>query len=57
MSIIRMNGISLKSIYGYRMAGIYNNRIFKKIKEFNPDIIHTQTEYGVGLFGRLCGYV
>ena len=38
------------------MAGIYNNKIFKKIKEFNPDIIHTQTEYGVGLFGRLCGY-
>lgn len=55
-SIIRMNGISIKSIYGYRMAGIYNNKIFKKIKEFNPDIIHTQTEYGVGLFGRLCGY-
>ena len=55
-SIIRMNGISLKSIYGYRMAGIYNNKIFKQIKEFNPDIIHTQTEYGVGLFGRLCGY-
>ena len=54
--IIRMNGITLKSIYGYRMAGIYNNKIFKKIKEFNPDIIHTQTEYGVGLFGRLCGY-
>ena len=54
--IIRMNGISLKSIYGYRMAGIYNNKIFKKIKEFNPNIIHTQTEYGVGLFGRLCGY-
>ena len=55
-SIIRMNGISLKSIYGYRMAGIYNNKILKQIKEFNPDIIHTQTEYGVGLFGRLCGY-
>lgn len=55
-SIIRMNGISLKSIYGYRMAGIYKNKIFKQIKEFNPDIIHTQTEYGVGLFGRLCGY-
>ncbi|WP_295247245.1 RecX family transcriptional regulator [uncultured Catenibacterium sp.] len=55
-SIIRMNGISLKSIYGYRVAGIYNNKIFKQIKEFNPDIIHTQTEYGVGLFGRLCGY-
>ena len=55
-SIIRMNGISIKSIYGYRMAGIYNNKIFKQIKEFNPEIIHTQTEYGVGLFGRLCGY-
>lgn len=55
-SIIRMSGISLKSIYGYRMAGIYNNKIFKQIKEFNSDIIHTQTEYGVGLFGRLCGY-
>ncbi|MDY3676150.1 MAG: RecX family transcriptional regulator [Catenibacterium mitsuokai] len=54
--IIRMNGISLKSIYGYRMAGIYNHKIFNQIKEFNPDIIHTQTEYGVGLFGRLCGY-
>ena len=46
--IIRMNGISLKSINGYRMAGIYNNKIFKKIKEFKPNIIHTQTEIGVG---------
>ena len=55
-SIIRMNGISLKSIYGYRMAGIFNNKIFKQVKEFHPDIIHTQTEYGIGLFGRLCGY-
>lgn len=55
-NILRMNGFVLKSIYGYRMAGIYNRKIFKQIKEFHPDIIHTQTEYGVGIFGRICAY-
>lgn len=54
--ILRMNGRVLKSIYGYRLAGIYNNEYYKKIREFKPHLIHTQTEYGVGIFGRICAY-
>ena len=55
-SILRMKGHVLKRIYGYRMAGIYNRQYYHQIEAFHPDIIHTQTEYGVGIFGRLCAY-
>ncbi len=52
--IVRVPGIELKSLYDYRLAGFYNAEAMKIIRRFNPEIIHTQTEYGVGIFARGC---
>lgn len=50
--IIRIPGISI-GIYDYRLTGIYPLRAINKIKNWNLDIIHSQTEFGVGTFARI----
>ena len=51
--VIWLPGINLKKIYGYRLTGIYSSKAFKLIQEFAPDIIHFQTDFGVGQFARI----
>ena len=53
-NIVRIPGIEIKRLYGYRMAGIYSSKAMKYIYRFNPDVIHVQTDFGVGIFGRNC---
>ena len=49
---IRVPGIiELKSVYNYRLAGPYNARAAKLVREFRPDVIHTQSDGGIGMFG------
>lgn len=50
--IIRLPGIPI-GIYDYRLTGIYPLKAIKKIKEWNLDIIHSHTEFGVGTFARI----
>ena len=50
---LRIPGILLKKLYNYRLAGIFHPKATKIIKSWNLDIIHTQTEGGVGLYARL----
>ncbi|HHU54893.1 MAG TPA: glycosyltransferase family 4 protein [Mollicutes bacterium] len=50
--IIRIPGIPV-GIYDYRLTGIYPIRVIKKIKNLNLDVIHSQTEFGVGTFARI----
>jgi len=52
--VIRIPGLELKKLYGYRMSGIYNRKAMKIFTDFNPDIVHIQTEMGVGQFGSIC---
>ena len=40
-------------IYDYRLSMIYSFKAKKKIKELNLDVIHLQTEFGIGTFARL----
>lgn len=49
--VVRIPGMTLKFIYDYKMAGIYNKKVFNIVKDFKPDVIHIQTEYGIGQFG------
>ncbi len=49
--LIRVPGIQLKWLYGYRMAWIYNRKAAKIVKDFKPDIIHVQTDFGIAEFG------
>ncbi len=50
--IIRIPGVPI-GIYDYRLTGIYPLKAINKIKKWNLDIIHSQTEFGVGTFARI----
>lgn len=50
--IIYIPGIKTK-IYDARLSGIYSKKAFKIIKTWNLDIIHSQTEFGIGMFSRI----
>ena len=49
---IKIPGIPI-GIYDYRLSGIYPLKAINKIKEWNLDIIHSHTEFGVGTFARI----
>lgn len=55
--VLRLPGIDLKKIYGYRASNIYSFKGMKELKEFQPDIIHVQTEFGIGIFGKIAGEI
>lgn len=50
-NVIHIPGIILKNMYGYKLANLYNSKAFKILKKMHFDIIHINTEYGVGQFG------
>lgn len=52
--IIRIPGIPV-GIYDYRLTTAYPIRAVNKIKEWNLDIIHSHTEFGIGTFARVIG--
>lgn len=49
--IYRIHGLYLKQLYGYRLVSPLRSKIYKDIKKLNLDVIHINTEYGVGLIG------
>ena len=53
--VLRLPGIDLKKLYGYRISNIYSFHGMKEIKDFAPEVIHIQTEFGVGIFGKIAG--
>lgn len=50
--IIYLPGIK-NGIYETKLTGIYSKKAMKIIKEWNLDVIHSQTEFGVGYFSRI----
>lgn len=50
--IIRLPGIEIKALYGYRISNVYNFKAMKELKTRRLDVIHIQTEFGVGIFGK-----
>ncbi len=50
--ILRIPGLKT-GIYDYVLTKIYPLKALKKIKNWNLDIIHTHTEFGVGTFARI----
>jgi len=49
---IRIPGVPT-GIYDYRLTTIYPLKVLKKIKKWNLDVIHSQTEFGIGTFARI----
>ena len=50
--ILKIPGIPT-GIYNSRLTSIYPIRAIKKIKSWNLDVIHSQTEFAIGTFARL----
>ena len=50
--VIYIPGVPTK-IYDTRLTTFYNPRAFNQIRKWKLDIIHTQTEFSVGTFGRI----
>src|SRR5574344_1096180 len=55
--ILRLPGIDMKHLYDYRWASVYNADAMKLIKEFAPEVIHIQTDGGVGQFGFIAANI
>ena len=49
--IYRIKGVTLKRIYNYKLEFPFSIKILKYIKNLNLDVIHANTEYGVGIIG------
>lgn len=50
--VLRLPGVPI-GIYDYRLTGIYPIKAINIIKKWNLDVIHCQTEFGVGTFARI----
>jgi len=50
--IIYIPGIKT-GIYNTRLTNIYSKKAFKIIKDWHLDVIHSQTEFGIGVFSRI----
>ncbi len=51
--VLRVPGIEMKKLYGYRMANIYSSNAMRYLKKFKPQVVHIQTDAGVGIFGKI----
>src|SRR5574344_186547 len=52
-NVLRIPGLELKGLYGYRASFVYNAEAFKIIQSLKLDVIHINTEFGIGQFGFL----
>ena len=52
--ILRVAGVELPFLYGYVLTSPIHHKAIKEIRNLNLDIIHAQTEFGVGIFARIC---
>jgi len=52
-NLIRLPGIQIKKLYNYNFSGFYSSKAIRYLEELNLDVIHTQTEFGVGMFARI----
>lgn len=50
--VIRIPGVPI-GIYDYRLTRIYPLKIINMMKNWNLDVIHSHTEFGVGIFARI----
>ncbi|MBO6195815.1 MAG: glycosyltransferase [Bacilli bacterium] len=50
--IIKISGLPV-GIYDARLTGIYSVSAISEIKKWKLDIIHSQTEFGIGTFARI----
>ncbi|MCR5078406.1 MAG: glycosyltransferase [Bacilli bacterium] len=48
-NVLRLPG--KEYVYGYRMTKFYSKEAMKYVEDFGPEIVHIQSDIGVGVFG------
>mgnify|MGYP003275612200 CR=1 FL=1 len=56
-NVLRLPGIEMKKIYGYRISNIFSFKGMKEITNQGLDVIHIQTEFGIGIFGKIAAQI
>lgn len=51
--VLRLPSIPFWKLPSFRVGSIYSRKIMKEIKKLDLDIIHTQTEFSIGIFARI----
>lgn len=54
--MIRVPGVELKKLYGYRMSSFFNAKAYQYIRKWKPDVIHIHTDAGIGIFGKIAAF-
>lgn len=52
-NVLRLPGLELKWLYGYKLTTPYHFSARDEIRKMNLDVIHVHTEFGVGMFARI----
>lgn len=52
--VLRFRGAELKFLYGYVMTSPFHFKALQEIRALDLDIIHAQTEFGIGIFAHIC---
>ena len=56
-TVLMLAGPELKFLYGYVATSPIHLSAQEEVRKLNLDIIHAQTEFGVGIFARICAKV
>lgn len=55
-NVLRLPGLELKWLYGYKLSTPYHFLAKDEIRKMNLDVIHVHTEFGVGIFARIIAH-
>lgn len=52
--IVRLPGLEIKKLYGYALAQPIHLLLIEELRALKFDVIHANTEFGVGIFANIC---
>lgn len=52
-NVVRLPGVELKKVYGYKISQPIHPFYIEELKDFKFDIIHAQQEFGVGMYASI----
>lgn len=53
--VVRLPGLKINALYGYVASSPVQRKAFELVRLLSLDIIHVNSDFGVGYFGRFCG--
>jgi 1,2-diacylglycerol 3-alpha-glucosyltransferase len=54
--MVRIPGLELKKLYGYRMSSFFNGKAYRLIRKWQPEVVHIHTDAGIGIFGKITAF-